>query len=173
MVAWSDVPTWLSSALGRQQSRRCGSSVSSASSSPTRHGSRNASRLTRSTARRSRSTGDGSCAAAGQGRAGAHGRGGNNSKRPIRLTERTAARVPAEVRLLTERIASTAGLRTCEGSACLPIPTRPARQDVAHTSGVRIWQRLEHDLPSGDHGTRHHAPPTSKLANPVNPQAAA
>jgi len=24
-----------------------------------------------------------------------------------------------------------------------------------------------------DHGTRHHAPPTIKLANPVNPQAAA
>ena len=25
----------------------------------------------------------------------------------------------------------------------------------------------------GDHGTRHHAPPTIKLANPVNPQLAA
>jgi hypothetical protein len=24
-----------------------------------------------------------------------------------------------------------------------------------------------------DHGTRHHAPPTIKLANPVNPQVAA
>jgi hypothetical protein len=25
----------------------------------------------------------------------------------------------------------------------------------------------------GDHGTRHHAPPTIKLANPVNPHLAA
>lgn len=25
----------------------------------------------------------------------------------------------------------------------------------------------------GDHGTRHHAPPTIRLANPVNPQLAA
>jgi hypothetical protein len=25
----------------------------------------------------------------------------------------------------------------------------------------------------GDHGTRHHGPPTIRLANPVNPQAAA
>jgi hypothetical protein len=36
--------------------------------------------------------------------------------------------------------------------------------------GQRTYYRVKKP---GDHGTRHHAPPTIRLANPVNPQAAA
>ena len=56
------------------------------------------------------------------------------------------------------------------------------------TSGQHLNKRRERTYPRavkrgrhnsyrvkkpGDHGTRHHAPPTIKLANPVNPQLAA
>lgn len=41
----------------------------------------------------------------------------------------------------------------------------------------RVIKRSRHNAyrvkKPGDHGTRHHAPPTIKLANPVNPQLAA
>jgi hypothetical protein len=41
----------------------------------------------------------------------------------------------------------------------------------------RVVKRARHNhyrvKKPGDHGTRHKAPPTIRLANPVNPQAAA
>ena len=46
-----------------------------------------------------------------------------------------------------------------------------------HRSYPRVIRRPQHNAyrvkKPEDHGTRHHAPPTIKLANPVNPQVAA
>jgi hypothetical protein len=57
------------------------------------------------------------------------------------------------------------------------ITSRQALNKRRERSYPRVIKRGRHNSyrvkKPGDHGTRHNAPPTIKLANPVNPQLAA